>query len=140
MPVVLPNQGLPDWLTWLLITSNEVVPDLVFMLWGNDLVPDQETVKADLVPSTFAGFQERWLHRATWTVPVIDTGKAVSTYGVTPLEFTLTANPQTVYGWAGYSYATLRLMLVERFEVPRPLEIGQTLKVLPRITLTTAAD
>ena len=138
MALVLPNQGLPDLLTWLLKSTSPAPPDLVFTLFFNDLTPTQATVLADLDRVGFGGFQEQVLNRSGWTVPVIVSDQAVSTWGVAPTEWTVASDPLTVYGWAAYIASSLRLVIVERFDVPRPLAVGDILGLLPRFTLTTA--
>lgn len=137
MPLVLPNQGLPSLLRWMLKSAIVGVPDLVFTLWTNDITPDQETVYDDLVIATFGGFQEGNLTRAGWSNPVVVDGEAVSVWGVDPISYTVTQGPQTVYGWAGYNPDTLDLVLIERFDVERTPGVGQTLQIVPQFKLGT---
>lgn len=138
MPLVLPNQGLTDWLDWMIRDTAGGLPDLVFTLFFNDIEPDQETVLDDLDRAGFGGFQEQVLTRADWTAPTIVDDQAVSQWGAAPTEWACTSDPKTTYGWAAYNFATLRLMIVERFDVPRPIAVGETLGVLPRFSLATA--
>lgn len=137
MPLVLPNQGLPSLLTWTLKIAISGVPDLVFTLFVNDLEPDQDTVFDDLERASFGGFQEQVLTRSGWTTPVIADDYAVSTWGTVPTEWTVTSNPQTVYGWAAYDPDTERLLIVERFDVERSPGVGDTLGVLPQFKFGT---
>lgn len=136
MPIVAPNQGLPDLLAWLLV-STSTPPDLVLTLWVNDLTPDQETVFVDLDRATFGGFTERLMNRSAWTAPAVAADHAVSTWGTVPFEWTVAADPQTVYGWAAYEPFSEHLIFVERFDTPRALAVGGVFGVLPRVTLTT---
>jgi len=140
MPLVLPNEGLSDWLLWMVKDTVGGLPDLVFTLFVNDLVPDQETTFADLDRASFGGFQEIIMSRADWVSPVVVDDRAQSQWGTVPTEWTVTSDPQEVFGWAAYEPGSLRLMIAERFDVSRDLTVGQTLKVLPRFTLTTAPD
>lgn len=137
MPLVLPNQGLPDLLDWMIRHTGGDPPDLVMTLWTNDIVPGQLTTFSSLVRASFTGFFEVVLTRSGWTAPVQLGPRAFSTWGTTPTEWTLTANPVTVYGWAAYNPGPLRLVIVERFDAPRPLSIGDTFGVLPTFNLTT---
>lgn len=137
MPLVLPNDGLPSLLQWMLREAIAGVPDLVFTLWVNDLEPDQDTVLADLTIASFGGFQEQTLTRAGWTSPVIDAGQAVSTWGTVPTEWTVTQGPEEIFGWAAYNPDTLQLVIVERFDVSRTPGVGEKIAVLPRVTLGT---
>lgn len=137
MALVLPNEGLTELLDWMIRIPIAGVPDLVFTLWKNDIEPDQDTTLADLERADFGGFQEMVLSRAGWTTPVIDSGRAVTQWGSEPTRWTLDQNPQTVYGWAAYDPDTLALVVAERFDVPRALNVGDTLGVLPRMTLGT---
>lgn len=137
MPVVAPNQGLRSLLTYLLISDNEPVPSWVFSLFVNDIQPDQDTIFIEVDRATFTGFTELTMSRQNWTTPVIADDHAVSTWKSTPSAWTCTANPQTVYGWCAFNFTTQVLTLIERFDTPRVLHVGDTISVLPRITLTT---
>jgi hypothetical protein len=138
MPLVLPNEGLVTWLNWLIKDTGGSPPDLVLTLFINDLVPDQATTFSDLERADFNGFMELVMGRSNWTSPIIEDGRATSQWKSVPTEWTVVADPETVYGWAAYLPFPERLMIVERFDVPRPLIVGDTLRVLPRFSLTTA--
>lgn len=137
MALVLPNQGLPSLLDWMIRHTGGDPPDLVMTLFTNNLTPTQTTVFADLVRATFGGFSERVLTRSGWTVPVISSGKSVSTWGTTPYTWTCTSDPETLYGWAAYDPGPMQLVIVERFDSPRPVTVGNPFGLLPRLTLTT---
>jgi hypothetical protein len=137
MPLILPNIGLAQLLDNMIRATISGVPDLVLTLWVNDYTPEQDSVLADLTRATFGGFQEQVLTRGEWTAPAIIADIAVSTWGVTPFLWTVSSNPQTVYGWAAYDPNTLALRIVERFDVPRTPALFGKIGVLPRFTLTT---
>ncbi len=137
MALVLPDQGLPDLLDWMIRRTGGDPPDLVFTLWTNDITPTQATVFTDLTRASFTGFFEMVMTRAGWTAPAIVSDQAVSTWKTAPTNWTLTALPVTVYGWAAYNPGTLKLVIVERFDTPRALAIGDTIGVLPQMTLST---
>lgn len=135
--LVLPNQGLPDLLDWMIRHTGGDPPDLVFTLWTNDITPTQATVFTDLTRASFTGFTERVMTRSGWTAPVVSSNAARSTWGTVPTNWTLTALPVTIYGWAAYNPGPLRLVIVERFDTPRALGVGETIGVLPQFTFGT---
>lgn len=137
MPLILPKQGILDWLDWQIRHTGSDPPDLVLGLFANDVTPTVDTVYADLVSATFTGFMQWNLTRSGWTAPVRSGDKAVSTWGTTPIQWTCTAGPQTIYGWYAFNFANLHLMIVERSDTPRPVAIGDTVKLLPRFTNQT---
>jgi len=137
MPSVIPNEGLPYLLDWMLRHTGSDPPNLVFTLWTNDIVPEQDTVFADLDRATFVGFTERVMLRSGWTDPVMVGDNAVSTWGVAPFEWVVAANPEVIYGWAAYHPGSLKLVIVERFDVAREPGVGDTIGVLPRFALGT---
>jgi hypothetical protein len=137
VPLVLPNEGLTDWLDWMIRNTGSDAPDLILSLFVNDLVPDQGTVLADMTAASFGGFSERNLTRSGWTVPVIVSDEGVSTWGITPIVWNATTSSEVLYGWFAYQFATMRLMVAERFDVPRPVSAGDVVSLLPRFTLQT---
>lgn len=137
MPLVLPTQGLPDMLAWMLRTTTPVAPDLVMTLWTNDITPDPATVFADLVRASFTGFFEVTMTRGVWTAPVAGTDYAVSSWGTVPTEWTAGVAVPAIYGWAAYNPGPLRLCIVERFDTPRALNAGDKIGVLPFFNLGT---
>lgn len=137
MPIVLPNQGLPDWLNWMIRSTGGDPPDLVMATWVNNLVPTQTTAFNDIVRSSWLGSSEWLITRTGWTAPAIVSGKAVSTWGVAPVVWTAGVVVPAVYGWLLYNPGPQRLMLIERFDVPRALGIGTPLGILPRLELET---
>lgn len=137
MPLVAPNEGLADQLAYLLSAPIVGVPPWLLMLWVGDLVPDQDTVYADLLEATFYGYSRVTLSRATWTVPVVIDDAAVSTYGTAPILWMCRTRPQTVNGYAIITPVDPVIRYVERFAEPAAVVIGGQIGVLPRVTLTT---
>jgi hypothetical protein len=135
--LVAPNEGLPDQLDYLLRAPISGVPPWLLMLWSNALVPDQDTVYAQLTEATFQGYSRITLSRATWTASVILDDAAVSTYGTTPQIWICTGSVQTIQGWAIITPVASVIRYIEPFPEPVELEVGQPVGVLPRVTLTT---
>lgn len=138
MPVVLPNEGLPDLLAYWIGKSVNTFFDWNLVLFKNALTPVQATVYADLVLATFTGYSAVPVTKADWTSPVIDTDKAVSTWKTTPTLWTCTAGSETIYGYALVTPSGPKIMAVERFASPVPVAPGGIIGVLPRLTFTTA--
>lgn len=137
MPLVTPDEGLPILLALLL--KDAAMPGTAWKLtiFVNNLTPTQATVFADMTVATFTGFSEVTIARGTWVSPTVSSHKGVTTYGSTPTQWTLTATPQTVYGYAIYDPATSKILWIERFASSVALIVGSIIGVLPRVTLTT---
>ena len=137
MPLVLPNEGLPQLLSyWIGKTSNSFA-DWSMVLFKNNITPIQATVYADLNVATFTGYSPVPITKPDWTSPVIDTGKAVSTWKTTPTLWTCTSGSETIYGYALVTPSSPVILVVEKFAVSVPIAPGGIIGVLPRITFTT---
>jgi hypothetical protein len=137
MPVVLPNEGLPTLLSyWLGRVSNSFAP-WSLVLFSNNLTPDQATVYADMTLASFGGYSPVTLGPTTWTSPTIVSGKAVSTYDVTPQTWTVSSGSGTIYGAAIVTPTSPIIIAIERFAYPIALTVGGVLGYLPRITFGT---
>ena len=134
---VLPNEGLPDLLDYMIRATISGVLDWELMLFVNDIVPDQDTVYADLVEASLTGYSRVTLSRGTWTSPVIVSNRAVSTYGTTPISWSITGGSETVYGHALVTPSSPVIRFVERWTTPVAVSPPGVLAVLPRITQTT---
>jgi len=137
VPVVLPNEGLPALLDYMIRATISGVVDWELMLWTNDITPDQGTVYADLTEATFTGYSRPTITRGTWTAPAVSADHAVSTYDSVPISWSCSAGSETVYGYALVTVTSPVIRFVERFAVPAVMSPGAVLAVLPRLTLTT---
>jgi len=72
--------------------------------------------------------------RSGWTAPVVVADKAVSTWGSVPTVWTSASAGETLYGWFAYNFATMKLMIAERFDTARPVGMGSVVSLLPRFT------
>lgn len=136
--LVMPNEGLCDLLDYMLRRAISGVLDLQLVLWLNDIEPDQLTVLGDLLtPVALPGYSPVTLTRSAWTPAAIIDDRAVSTWGTTPILWTIGAYPQTVYGYAIVDVVLGVIRFVQRFDVPVDLSLGIILGVLPRVTLTS---
>ena len=136
--IVMPNEGLADLLAyWLGKTANTFF-DWELMVWTNSsYTPSQASVYSDLVEATFGGYSRFTLTKASWTSPTIISDKAVATYTTTPLTWTVTSSPQTVYGYAIVTPSSSVIRAIQAFDVPIPLVVGGILGILPRFEFTT---
>ena len=137
MPIVLPNEGLPSLLAWMLRDDTSALPSNTLVLFANDLTPDQDTVYADLTLATFTGYSPVTIDRASWTSPVIDADHAVSTWNTTPIVWLVSGGSETIYGYAVVTPTSPIILWCERFATPIPVTAGGALALLPRFTLTT---
>ena len=133
-----PNEGLTDQLDYILSSPIVGVLDWMLMLYTNDdLVISQSTVYADLIEASFSGYGRVTLNRTNWDASVIDSDRAVSTYGVDPIIWTNAGSPATVYGWAVITAVDPVIRYIQPFPDPVVLNTGDPVGVLPRVTLTT---
>lgn len=137
---VLPNEGLPALLKYMLQSTISGVLPWELMLFTNDYTPDQGTTLADLTEATFSGYSRETLTRSIWTSPTVIDDHAVSTYGTTPIQWISSGGPtETPYGVGYVDVAAGVLRFVQRFEPAdiRAVAPGGVLTFLPRLTLTT---
>lgn len=93
--VVIPYVGRERWLTHALAGAGSCE---AFLWTDNDVVPDEDTVLADLTVATYAGYADQAVTWETVVVPDV-AGEAYSLSS--SIEFPLaTAGTQDVYGWA----------------------------------------
>lgn len=137
MPIVLPNEGLINLLTWMIKSPISGLLDWQLMLFTNDLHPDQDTVYSDLVEATFYGYSRVPIQRMYWTVPTIIDDRAVSTYTETPQTWTVLGGTETIYGYAMVTPTSPLIEVIERLVEPIPFTTGGVFELLPRLTLTT---
>jgi hypothetical protein len=139
---ILPSEGLGDQLEYILKRSVSGVGPWVLKLWVNDLVPTEATVLADLVFASWGGYSPVTLTRPEWTVPVVDEGCAVSTWGEDALVWYVTSGPtETNYGYALVDDSAGVIRFIQRFEEEdiAPVAVGGRVTLLPRYSLTSCA-
>lgn len=136
--IFLPNESLPSLLSYWIGKSSNAFAAWELMLWSNSAYsPSQGSVFGDLVEATFGGYARFTLTQPTWTSPTVISDKAVSTYGVTPLSWTVTSSPQTLYGYAIITPSSSKIIAIQAFDAAIPLVTGGILGVLPRLEFTT---
>lgn len=138
---LLPNEGIGDQLVYILSAPISGVLPWVLILFSNDIVPDADTVLADLVEATFPGYTPATLTRPDWTTPVVLSGCAHSTWGTTPITWFVTGpTTETIYGYAMCDLTLGVLRTVQRFDDAdlTPLQPGGRISLLPEYTLTSA--
>lgn len=137
MPIVLPNEGLPTMLGWMLREDTSALPANTLILFSNDITPDQDTVYGDLTEAAFGGYSSVSIARGTWTAPVVDSDHGLTVYGSTPLTWICTSSPETIYGYAVVTPSSPIILWCERFASPIVLSTGGAIALVPRFTLTT---
>jgi hypothetical protein len=139
---ILPAEGIVEQLYYILGAPIPGVLPWRFMLFKNDVTPDADTVLADLEEASFPGYFPFDLTRSTWTMPTVVGGCAIATWGEEVVEWPVTGETdETIYGMAYYDSTENIIRWVQRFDDDDivPLSIGQTFRVLPVYTLTSAA-
>lgn len=138
---LIPNEGIGAALQELLGATVPSILPWQMMFWKNNIVPDADTVLADLVESDWGGYVRLTLSRAGWTVPTVVNGCAHSTWGVDPVEWSVTGGPeQAVFGCAYVDLGAGVLRYVQRFDDEDIVSviIPGLVKCLPEFTLTSA--
>jgi len=138
---LLPNEGIGQQLECILSRSVAGVMPWQLILWVNDLVPDADTVLADLVEASFAGYFPVSMDRALWTTPAVAGGCAHSTWQAVPTVWFVTGGPvETIYGYAYVDATSGVVRFVQRLDSAdiAPVEIGGKVSILPAYTLTSA--
>lgn len=138
MPIVLPNQGLPALLGFMLKVNVTGEANWILILFKSNTTPDQDTEAADLTECDFGGYSAETLTRSTWTTATVIADHAVSTYDTTPIIWTCSSGTNNVYGYAILNSTGTVLYFIERFaSAPIVVTTGGVLVLLPRLTLTT---
>lgn len=139
---LIPDEGLAVPLSRILDPAGANHSTWRLIFWVNDIVPDKDTVKADLVEASWLGYSIVTLIPSTWTYPTVNDGCATSTYGTTALTWYVTGGPlETNYGYALIDPGANVIRFIQRFEAEdiAPVVPGSRVVLLPTYTLTSAA-
>jgi len=125
MQLLFPDEGLEEQLTRIL---NGTVR---YHLFTNNIVPDADTVEADLTEAAWTGYASQALTFADYPISGVAAHKG---YAIgTPLEFDNTSggtvNP---YGYYVTDGSSTMLLAIARFDgAPTPILDGGSLNVIP---------
>lgn len=139
---LLPDEGIGDSLRAMLQNSAVGGDPWVLLLFANDYTPTRSTVLADLIEPTWPGYFRKNLSRAGWLAPTVTAACASSEWGTAPQQWTVgAATSEKVYGYALLDLGAGKLRFVQRLEAADIVALvnGATLKLLPKITLTSCA-
>lgn len=137
MPIVLPNEGLVDLLTYMIKSTISGVGNWELRLFQNNYTPIQSSILSNFTVATFTGYSAVTLTRGNWTTPTIISDHAVSTYTTSPQVWTCGATGNTIYGYYMVDTTAGVVRGAERFASSVVLTDGGVLALLPRLTLTT---
>jgi len=140
MPLVLTNEGLPILLSLLLKDAAVPVSPWVLMLWSNDIGIDPDTVLADLVPATFAGYFPVVVDRSSWAAPLAAGGQANTRWGAAMYEWPCTGGDQEIFGYAVFDSLTFKTLWVERFGASRVAVTGEDFGLWLAFTMGELCD
>jgi hypothetical protein len=139
---LLPSEGIGAQLEYILSAPITGVLSWLLVLFVNDLVPDADTVFADLVEASWPGYSRLQLARDGWTTPTVWGGCATSTWGTEPLVYNVgPVSPGVInYGAAYFDGTTGLLRWVQRFDDADLFALvpGGQFSLLPTYTLTSA--
>lgn len=132
---VVPDEGEPFLLKYLVtaaITPNE---SLVLRLFKNDYTPARDSTLASYVTATFGGYADRTLSRTVgWDAPTVE-GHVGVIRRTNPEVWTIASNPHIVYGAILYGGTSLKVYYQRRFADPVDRGVGQTIAVRATVTL-----
>jgi len=137
----IPNEGLGVTLQELLGAVAPSVLPWELLFWVNNIVPDADTVLADLTEATWSGYMRLTLSRDLWTVPTVADGCAHSTFTEDATVWYVTGGPtETNYGYAYVDTGAGVIRFIQRFDDAdlEPVVIGGRVTLLPEYTLTRA--
>lgn len=137
MPQVLPKEGIARQLDQWLDASTGAVTDWQLVLFVNDIVPDADTVFADLVEPSAAWYARRPLDPAEWQPAELDGNDAVALYGSAAQVYGDVSEEITVYGYAMTDPGDDKIMRVERLDPVVTIPVGRGLTLWPRVRLST---
>ena len=143
MAIVIPNgpsQGETEILDKILKYSNE---DFVLKLFQNNITPSLTTILANLTEATFTNYVSKTLTRANWGAATKVSGvspcvnsEASSTYNTEQL-WTCGTTGNTIYGYYVVGLTSGRLLWLEKFSSPRPLNDGDIIRLTPKFRFRT---
>lgn len=137
--IVLPVDGLPYLMRWMMQSPITGVPDLQLLLFTNIIDPDCNVILSDLTEATFGGYSRWTLSRSQWLDPTIEGCCGIMLYGTDPVSWTNTSSPQTITGYAYLLPGGNKLIAVQALSTPVTVPTLGTLAMRPQITLTTGA-
>lgn len=139
---LLPQEGIGDQLEYILRANISGVAPWQMIFFKNNVIPDENTVLADLEEADFGGYMRLTMTRATWTSPTLSGHCATSTWGSDAVVWSVTGGPpQTLYGYAYIDFTSGVIRFVQRFDDAdiSPIVVGGQITLLPQYTLTSAA-
>lgn len=112
----------------------------LLVLFANNIIPNADTVLADLVEPTAAGYARS--AAITWSGPYSDSAGNEQVVGdLKNFAFTANAVPDTIYGYGVISAGgSPKLQLTERFPFPITPVAGRVIQVAPRFGLPEAVS
>jgi len=138
MPIgIVPDEALAAELRRILDNEDTQFAAWSLRLFSNDLTPTKDTVFADLVEPTWAGYGPRTLTPAGWGAAVIVAHFATSSHGTAAVQWTNNSGaPVTVFGLMYLDPTTGTLRFVQRFDAAEivPVDPGGTIALLPKFT------
>ncbi len=135
--IVIPNEGktfLLDYITQKVVNN---YTDWQLMLWTNaSLSPSGTTVYANLTEATFPGYARVVLTHSLWGAATIVSNQAVSVWGGTQPIWTNGGSAQPIFGYAYVTTSSPKIMLIQKYDTPVPMDPGGILTMVPQINLS----
>ncbi len=131
MSIIVPNVGELKLAMWA-IKDTTTPENLVLKIYSNDYTPVATSIASNFTEATFTGYSSKTLTRSSWSDAITDAaGKASMSYAEQSWSV---SSSQTVYGYYVVGATSGVLIWAERFDGPRPLNNGDTIRIVPKIT------
>jgi hypothetical protein len=99
LAVIVPNEGLLEWLFWAFDDSDEPQEDFVVDIFQNNFTPTYTSTGSDFTVASFPGYSQVALPRASFTTITAMSGVGTIVSTISPTWTCTGGSGQTVYGW-----------------------------------------
>lgn len=138
MAIIVPNEGIVQWLKYMLRIEPIGTMNMVLRLYQNDYNPGPETTLSDLTECDFTNYVPIELTNGEWGEIELVANRASSTWGASPIIWTCGIVGNTVYGLYLTDLNSDALLGVERFPTAFVLSDGTPFFCQP--TYTTKSE
>lgn len=97
--MLIPNEGLNEWMLWAFDDSGVVQEDFVVDLFQNNYTPVYTSTGSNFTVATFPGYAQVAVPRSSFAAPTSTGGVGTIVSSVQPTWTCSGGSGQTVYGW-----------------------------------------
>jgi hypothetical protein len=137
MAVVVPSEGELELLDKMIRDALSVNEDYILKLYQNNYTPADTATVSSFTEANFTNYAAKTLTRASWNAATLVGGKAQTSYGSSPQNWTCGTTGNTIYGYWMQGASSNKVLWVERFAVARTLAEGDVLNITPSFSLNS---